>query len=517
VIEASFRSAITVTDTLIYELIGAPQPDGVTQKSLQIQLPRNAVVNKYEVVITAAQAKSVVAGAAGQVRSSAGAVVLDFGTPRTVAAIQAPENVQITSVKAWTGTQFGDEKLPTGTSRNFVILPSELRTEKLQLGLSGNPSTQSLASDTLLEMPDSPAGLELRIDSGAPVFSQAAAVAPGAGEWDSNSQQVVDLGPALSALTGNPLDSSSATFTATLTSRVPGHLDLQPNAGGQDVLYVRRALFNGQSTRDLAFDAEGRQSLTLDNLPDDLTVRSVRFTTTGAPPPVRVVPPVGPDVPDPPFATFLLSAERAACIAFELDSRLADLTALRVPLAGDEVGGDAVIQLWRSKDLTDVSPTQEIDNTASDPITVDPGDDAWRTFTWKKPPTLPKDCALWAVVTVSRGQLSMQLADAASGDGAKRLLWGSPSGPFHDLPDYLASARGRIRVTGKPRPDAAFAPLQVQIAHGATLSDVTPNPRGTPTQITEAGIQQTGKTALVLTSYAQSTVSLRDIDVVSTT
>ena len=64
--------------------------------------------------------------------------------------------------------------------------------------------------------------------------------------WNSESQRVVDLGPALAALTGNPLDESVATFTATVTSRVPGILDLQLRPGGQDVLRIRRVTFNGQ-------------------------------------------------------------------------------------------------------------------------------------------------------------------------------------------------------------------------------------------------------------------------------
>src|SRR6185503_6462597 len=85
--------------------------------------------------------------------------------------------------------------------------------------------------------------------------------------WNSESQRVVDLGPALAALTGNPLDESVATFTATVTSRVPGILDLQLRPGGQNVLRIRRATFNGQPSRDVVFESEGRQSIALESLP----------------------------------------------------------------------------------------------------------------------------------------------------------------------------------------------------------------------------------------------------------
>ncbi len=523
-IEASFSgvgSVITLGQSVIYELIGAPQPDGVTQKSLPIQLPRNAVVDKYQVVITAAQAQAVAAGDAGQVRKTAGSggatVVLDFGTPRTVSAVQAPANTLIYSVSPWGGTQFGNAVFSSESGQNYASLASEVRTEKLQLAVSGNPDTQSLASGTVLVMPDFPAGIEVRIDNGNPVFAQASAVAPGSGNWSADSKLVLDLAPALSALTGNSLDSSSATFTATLTSRVPGKLDLQLQPGGQIVRYVRRATFNGQPSLDLSFDAEGLQKLRLDNLPAGLTVQTVRLTATGTPPPVRVTPPVGPDAPDPPLAALTLTADRAACIALRLDSRQADLSGVRVPLAGGDAGGEARMQLWRSKDLTDISPAQPIDNSTSDPVTLDPGGEAWRSFTWKKPLTIPTDAELWAVVIVTRGQLTMELADAGSGAGAEQLLWGAPSGPFHDLPEYLANVRGRIRGSGKPKPDAVFAPVQIQISGGTVVADVTPNPRGTATVLNEAGALQTDKPTLVVTSYAQSTITLRDIDVISTT
>ena len=59
-------------------------------------------MKKYEVVITAATAHAVTAGDAGQVRTTpvfgGVTVVLDFGTPRTVSAIAAPEGVRIRSV-----------------------------------------------------------------------------------------------------------------------------------------------------------------------------------------------------------------------------------------------------------------------------------------------------------------------------------------------------------------------------------------------------------------------------------
>jgi len=524
-IGGAFREAKSVEylDIKLYEFYGAPKPDGVTEKGLTITLPRNAVVRKYEVIMTAAPAHAVRAGDAGQVRTTpvfgGQTAVLDFGTPRTVSAIQAPQGVVIKSVATWIGTEFDARaKFSSESGQNFVQLASEVRTERLQLSVSGSTSTEALATETVLVLPESPAGIELRIDGAAAVFSQPAAVEAGNSTalstqaWNSASQRVFDLGPALAALTGDPLDESDVTFTVTLTSRVPGTLDLAERADGQDVLRVRRAVFNGQTTQDVVFDAEGQTLVALESMPADLDVSEVRLTVVGAPPALRTVPPLGPDAPQPAFAEFALTPERAAALLLSVDTRFSELHGVRVPLAAGSAGAEARVLLWQSLDLEDRSPVQPLENGASEPVSLGAGPEDWRTFTFARPIAVPDEFALWAVVVVNRGSVTTTFAD---GVGAERFLWGAPSGPWHDLPTALGSARGRVRVVGKPKPNAVFPPLRVALGVGALAADVTPNAKGTPVVMTGAGAVQTGATSLILTSHAAGTFTLRDIDVVS--
>jgi hypothetical protein len=521
---ARSSKAVEFDKRTLYEFYGAPKPDGVTEKSLEIVLPKNAVVKKYEVVIAAAPAHAVRAGEAGQVRTtgSGGTVtaILDFGTPRTVSAIGAPEGADITSISTWTGVEFFSPPKYSSDGENFARLPSEVRTERLQVEMSGGPTTDAIANGMVLVLPESPAGIDLRIDGGPPVFSQPSAVEPGnsadlsAQSWSSESTRVVDLGPALAALTGDPLDESTVTFTATVTSRVPGTLDLQLRPGGQDVRRVRRALFNGQPPRDVAFDAEGRQSIVLDSLPENLTVNEVRLTVAAAPATVRVVPPLGPEPPTPSLASFSFTTGRAACIQLPAEPRLMELTGMRLPLAAGASGAEVRVLLWKSGTV-DRSPAEPLENGASEPLTID-GEERWRTFSWKKPIPAPKDFALWAALIVNRGEASMTFADAGAGIGAEPFLWGAPTGPWHDLPAALVSARGRIRVIGKPRPDTPFPPLRIELGAGGAGTDVTPNVKGVAAMLTGISAPQGGPATLVLTSYTAATLTLKEIDVTST-
>ena len=402
----------------LYEVYGAPKPDGVTEKSLAIELPRNAVVKKYEVVITAATAHAVTAGDAGQVRTTpvfgGVTVVLDFGTPRTVSAIAAPEGVSIRSVSTWIGTEFASPpKYFDESGVNYLVLPSEVRTERLQVIVSPSATTDALATEMVLVLPESPAGIRTaHRRRGADLLP---AVRRGARQLDRPLDAILEQrepagrrpGPGAGALTGNPLDETLATFTATVTSRVPGTLDLTERPGGQEVLRIRRAAFNGQPSRDVAFESEGQQAVVLDSIPPDLTVNEVRLTVTGTPPAVRVVPPIGPEPPSPSFASFTLSPERAACIRVPQEPRLAALTGVRIALAGGSAGGEARVLLWKSKDTVDLTPAEPLENGASEPLTLDAGAEVWTTFSWKKPIPAPKDFVLWAVVTINRGDASL--------------------------------------------------------------------------------------------------------------
>jgi hypothetical protein len=191
------------------------------------------------------------------------------------------------------------------------------------------------------------------------------------------------------------------------------------------------------------------------------------------------------------------------------------LTGVRVPLGGGGAGGEARVLLWKSKDAVDLAPAEPLENGASEPVAIDAGDEDWRTFSWKKPIPAPKNFVLWAAVTVNRGDASLTLADASAGTGAERFLWGAPTGPWHDLPAALTSARGRIRAIGQPKPDTPFPPLRIQLGAGDGATDITPNAKGTAATLNGPAVQP-GQTTLVMTSYAPAAVTVKDIDVIST-
>src|SRR5262249_37558689 len=96
----------------------APQlvTDGISSATLQVSLPLNAVVQQFDVVLQAQTAAASVVQNVAQVRANpasqadiAGngmAIVVDFGTPRTVSAVQVPTGMSIVRVTPWIGTGF---------------------------------------------------------------------------------------------------------------------------------------------------------------------------------------------------------------------------------------------------------------------------------------------------------------------------------------------------------------------------------------------------------------------------
>ena len=71
-------------------------------------------------------------------------------------------------------------------------------------------------------------------------------------------------------------------------------------------------------------------------------------------------------------------------------------------------------------------------------------------------------------------------------------------------------------MIGQPKPDTPFPPLRIQLGAGPIATDVTPNVKGTAVVLSGPGAPQSGPTMLVLTSHAPATVTLKDIDVIST-
>src|SRR5215475_13262849 len=77
----------------------------------------------------------------------------------------------------------------------------------------------------------------------------------------------------------------------------------------------------------------------------------------------------------------------------------------------------------------------------------------------------------------------------------------------------ICRRRSTPRAIGKPRTDASYPPLRIELGAGTMFADVTPNAKGAPATLGSAGALQSGTTRLVLTSHAPATFALKDIDV----
>src|SRR6266852_3374547 len=315
-------------------------------------LPRNAVVlSPFIVTVEAGPADwATVASVAhirqkdisgnGQDRTS---VVVDFGVMRTVAGVGLKDTwtLQVLQVKQWAGTAFaprpavsgvGDGEFSTltidgstaklGTTLGAEIpFPSEIKTDRLQIDLIGKGDDQQLGKTLLVQLPDLPADLDLKINGGAPVWSAPGTVAappPGATTapspgWEAakdgllQPHQQPEISAALSAMLGDPSADKSATLDlhVVLAARNPGALELNlPDRAAWRLRYVANAALPSDT---LTFAAEGALPIPL-KLPDYAArLERVSFTAIGILPPERVIPPVGADAAIVPGSTVPLA------------------------------------------------------------------------------------------------------------------------------------------------------------------------------------------------------------------
>lgn len=533
---------VALADRLQYEKLQVDTTEGVTTKSLDITLPRNALVRSFDVVVRAAGADQVEAGQAAQLRVSPRTggvtVVLDFGSPRTVAAVflpraddeaangatAVPNTVTVESVHTWLGSGFADKNVADVAKGNRLVrLTSEVRTERLEVNLNGVTDAATLATGMLLVLPDSPAGIELRIDNGAPVFSNPGPVQPGTEDeltetnWNVNAERTVSLAAALAQLTGDPTATDETVFHLTLTSRVPGDLGLSLRPDGQEIRRIRRAKFGDAAEKEIAFPSEGQVEIELDGLPDNLTVEEVRWTAVATVPAARALPAVGPDA-----ATGVVSADirvtpdRAINIHLDPATPLGKLTGLRLPLKTGPTGAEARVALWTNKNGA-LEPLEPIETGVSDPLSLGASEDeAWVSFTWKQPVELPPDGA-WAALIVSRGEVAMRFAGNSTPTGWAEVRWGAPQGPWRLLPGEILGLRGRVRMIGTAKAGSPIAPYRLALANGPA-QEFTPGPKGVPGVLTATPpAAQNGPTRIVLTSRVAAPVTLREVDVISTT
>jgi hypothetical protein len=522
---------------------------GSTATTLELALPRNALVDSFKVQVQASRVNLVQAQQVAQVRSysqaSSHELVIDFGTPRTVSSISLPAPLTVRRVHGWLGSQFNPSSAASvsdADARSSITFP-ELRTERLRVLLSATPSPEQLAQVSL-HLPEPPSGLAIAIDGAPPVWTHPDPVQPRQGVnqpdeagWDQDSRRIVDLSAALAALTGDPLaDEGSTTFVLKLTTAVPCTLALQQQ--GLATRRIRRVRFAEQTGTTLDFSEEGQRDLPL-ALPAPVggtprVVSQVQWVAEADLGPQRCVPPLGPDAAPGdaglPLAQAVVTPEVALITQLPPGSGIQALQALRWPLQALGDGAEARVVLWEAGPPdTGGLPAQPLANATSEPVTLAPAAaEAWVSFPFKKPPLLPVSTDQpmpWAALVVSRGQLAFGLARAGSDTGplveALRLRRGPPNGPWKALPAPLQNAhqvldaRARLRLAGLAPKDAPLAPLTLGLVGSAASLELNPVLKGERASLALGAGLGTSQPVLRLTSRVAGRLTLRDIDVVS--
>lgn len=505
-----------------------------------LKLPRNALVQRFDIVVGATRASRTPAQAAGQVRAydNAGVhtVIIDFGVPRTVSSIGigGASALKILRVAAWIGAKFDDPffgpvvgpPLPVDAAR----FASEVRTERLLVTLSAAANATTIGADLELELPELPSDLALRINDGAPVWTHNGPAQAdnsellSADRFNKRGERLVSLTDALNALLADPLASDELTLELTLSAKVPGVLSLA--RASSEVWRITRQQFAGDASTTLAFAAEGRLSLPL-GLPAPAAgqrqlIKRLQFTALATPGPDRVLPPEGPApalslVDGALLADLVLDADRAAAVRLPASPLLAELTGLRLPLAVGGDGAELRVVLWRNG--TD-GPEQALPGAASEPLTLPasspPGAEAWVSVAFAKPVPLDPLNPPWAALLVARGTLTWALARRADAPGCE-LRRGAPNGPWRPLPPAFTSpagvldACGRVRRVGRAPKDQPLAPWWVSLDGETRRAPVLATPKGASVLLLPAS---GGSARLSVLAHGPGNLGLRDIDVV---
>lgn len=517
--------------------------DGVTSVSVDLPLPRNALVDDCKFLAQAQRIDYTKVQDVAQVRSYSDGgkheLVIDFGTPRTISGVDIYPDIgktmpKVTGVFPWLGSQFAPDyanALDSEATSGHASF-SELRTERLRVVLSRGLNDSEL-SKVQLRLPEPPSGLEIRIDGAAPVWSHPEPVQPRANVaqpdldgWDKDSQRIIDLTSAVAALAGDPLGAEEAVnVRLTLSTKVPCQLTLRVH-GVPKLRRIRRIKVDNDTTAELEFAREGQIDLPL-HLPAVAAsatrqISELRWLAVADLPPLRVLPPIGPapagTAAMPVLAELTLDPQRAAIVRLGSGSALAELNAIRLPLRALGDAAEARVVLW-------AVPEAPVPQGTSEPVTLPASEtEQWVTFPFKQGVKLDRGTMPWAALVVARGALSWALG--RSGEDAcmdaQTLRHGAPNGPWKALPAALQSAatlldaRGRLRLQGLAPKEAPLPALKLTLvgAPAQTQAAITPSPKGTPGKLQFAALS-VAQPVLRLTSYTAGSVQLREIDVIS--
>ncbi|HZF12409.1 MAG TPA: hypothetical protein VFE33_26775 [Thermoanaerobaculia bacterium] len=502
-----------------------------------LQLPRNAVVASYKVTVRAGRADWAIGKSVGQLRQQGASVVVDFGVLRTVAGVGVVDasKFQIVRVRPWTGTAFADPvvgsaKSSTPQSGAAVLFPSQIRTERLQIDLA---STADVSAALLLQLPDLPADLELRINGAAPVWTAPGPVIAGSPGWLADAAsglayRQVDLAAALNALLADPTAdiTSEVDLHVVLSARVPGALGLEPPDNASLGLRYLAQVALPAGAKQVRFAEEGLQAVPLHPPDWAQSVEEVKLTLAAKLPPERTLPPLGPDLQPVaagsavPLAEMALDPERAAAVALPSLDALGELVAVRLPLRAEAAGAEVRVLLLAGDGG---QPGDPLPGAVSKPVELaaagpaSPADmDVWSTFAFPRPiplhagdPAKPRFLA----ILVTRGRVRWAFTgEAAAGE----VRFGPPDGPWQPLPGLgqLSDLRGRVRLQGHALSGQPIAPLELGLVGGAARIPATPTPKGVTVEL--AGPVAATGAALQVVSLTAGTVTLRDVVVTVT-
>jgi hypothetical protein len=457
----------------------------------RLVVPVGAVVTRAVVEVGASAPGTTVIGGIATVRAASGEpdtpsaqLVVDFGTLRTVSALEAPAS--IAKLTPWVGTKFDGTVVLNPTSGTTVTF-TELQTERLLVDLASAQSPSALAEDGLVTTTTPPADLELTV-GGARVWFRAGPVPEGFTED-------VDITAAVQAQVDATTDDDAegnASVSVTLTARVPGSLSLTLP---EELRFLRThpVSFPGATTT-IVFDEEGIVDVPLP-LPDPsagstgLTIHRVVATALPTDPgPERVLPPDRPVVSTEaelvldPARRLVVRLPRGPLGSFE---RLVGVRLLMAPQAdGIEVGGGLLTG-------TANEPRSPVPDAAFTPVSLPPGPQAWVTMRLPQPVVVGKllppapDDHLWVSIGVPRGSALLALADpagTASDDRALLRRVGAngltrPLSTAHhqrttsgEIPDPVAADTIALRVVGIPPAAAPVPVVTIDAVGGGTTT-----------------------------------------------
>jgi hypothetical protein len=524
--------------------------EGVASRTLTRTLARNALVRRYTVRVAASRAERTSLANAGQVRLQAQSggemvVVVDFGMLRAVSGVgrlKGAPAMEIASVRAFRGDAFDETNLYAETGAFFEAADGntfETRTERVRLQLKTSADLNAIASTVLLQFPDLPADLDIRVNDGAPAWMAPGVAQPNTHGWDANTEQVADLTAALAALTGKADDATPLDVSIVLASRIPGRLTLAEET--VDVAFLARIAFDGAAETTLVFDQEGQRVVAL-LLPTWVTaVQEVRLTLTATVPPERILEPVGPPLAlqsggDGAAYDLLLDVDHAGAARLVAAGKFGELVAVRLPLRAGADGAEVRVVVYEG---TEDAPTRAADGGTSKPVDLAPAaadaGDVWTSFVLPRPLKLDLARTYWAVVVVGRGRVTWSLGRFEQAKDAVPIRRGGIGGAWHELPEVMldgATLGARVRAVGKPRPTAPIAPLSISVAGHETVppTDVMPTPKGVSAvwlapgvtsgtqhpSITPDGPSSAPTITLRITSRMTGTVKVSAVDVVAT-